>query len=95
MKKQRRQFSAASVDCSIKHDCVRQKTPLSLEQARRVVTEFVEHDNQARWHGAIGYVTPADALAGREKTIFDSRDRKLAQARERRAATRQSPRQTV
>ena len=78
---------------TIKHDCVRQKTPLSLEEARRVVTEFVQHYNQVRLHSALGYVTPAAKLAGQEQTIFDDRDRKLAQARERRATTRQALRQ--
>ena len=35
-------------------------------------------------HSAIGYVTPADKLAGRETAIFAERDRKLEAARERR-----------
>ena len=30
------------------------------------VAEFVAHYNHARLHSAIGYVTPADKLAGRE-----------------------------
>lgn len=80
---------------TIKHDCVRQKTPLTLDEARRVVTDFVQHYNDARLHSALGYVTPADMLAGREQTIYDERDRKLAQARERRAAVRQALRQTA
>ncbi len=78
---------------TIKHDCVCQKTPLTLEEACRVVTEFVQHDNESRLHSALGYVTPADKLAGREPAIFESRDRKLVQARERRATARQCLRQ--
>ena len=80
---------------TIKHDCVRQKTPLTLAEARRVVTEFVQHDNESRLHSALGDVTPADKLAGREQSLYDARDRKLAQARERRAAARQALRQTA
>ena len=80
---------------TIKHDCIRQKTPLTLEEARRVVAEFVQHYNQVRLHSAIGYVTPADKLNGRETAIGEARDRKLTQARERRAAARQSLRQTA
>ena len=80
---------------TIKHDCVRQKTPLTLGEARCVVAEFVQHYNQVRLHSALGYVTPADKLAGREQSIYDARDRKLAQARERRATARQSLRQTA
>ena len=53
-----------------------------------VVGRFVHHYNHSRLHSAIGYVTPADRLAGRQQAIFDERDRKLAAARERRAARR-------
>ncbi len=34
-------------------------------------------------HSAIGYVTPADKRAGRERVIFAERDRKLDAARQR------------
>ena len=37
---------------------------------------------------ALGYVTPADKLTGLEKEIFAERDRKLEEARERRATVR-------
>lgn len=73
---------------SIKNECIRPKTPLSLEDARRVVDEFVTHYNTVRLHSAIGYVTPKDKLAGKEKQIFQERDRKLEAARERRKAAR-------
>lgn len=75
---------------TIKHDCIRQKTPLSLEEARRVVAEFVQHYNEVRLHSAIGYVTPLDKLSGLAPEIFAERDRKLAEARERRAAKRRA-----
>jgi hypothetical protein len=34
------------------------------------VADFVAHYNQVRLHSAIGYVAPADKLAGRETVIF-------------------------
>jgi transposase InsO family protein len=37
-----------------KEDCIRPGTPLSLEDARRIVARFVEHDNTIRLHSAIG-----------------------------------------
>jgi hypothetical protein len=47
-------------------------------------------------HSAIGYIAPADKLAGREAEIFAARDRKLAEARERRKEQREAARlQTV
>ena len=77
---------------SIKGECIRPGTPISLEDAIRIVTRYVEHYNQVRLHSAIGYVAPADKLAGREREIFAARDRKLAEARERRKAQREATR---
>lgn len=74
---------------SLKSECIRPKTPLCLEDARRIVAGYVEHYNTIRLHSAIGYVTPADKLAGREPIIFAERDRKLIEARERRQRRRQ------
>jgi putative transposase len=74
---------------SIKGECLRPGTPISLEDALRIVDNYVAHYNEVRLHSAIGYVAPADKLAGREKEIFAARDRKLAEARERRKAQRE------
>ena len=77
---------------TIKRECIRPQTPLCLDDARRLVEQYVTHYNTLRLHSAIGYVTPADKLAGRESVIFQNRDRKLNEAREtrrqRRAAAR-------
>jgi len=78
---------------TLKGDCIRVQTPLSLEDARRLVADYVEHYNGVRLHSALGYVTPRDRLEGRQQTIFDDRDLKLEQARERRKARRQAARQ--
>ena len=77
---------------SIKGECIRPGTPVSLEDAQRIVGRYVEHYNRVRLHSAIGYVTPADKLAGREGEIFAVRDRKLVEARERRKAQREATR---
>jgi putative transposase len=77
---------------SIKGECLRPGTPISLEDAVRIVGRYVEHYNQVRLHSAIGYVAPADKLAGREAEIFAARDRKLAEARERRKEQREAVR---
>jgi putative transposase len=41
-----------------------------------------------RLHSAIGYVTPSDMLAGKQKAIHEERDRKLEAARAPRAPSR-------
>jgi putative transposase len=80
---------------TIKGDCIRAGTPLTLEDAQRIVARYVEHYNTVRLHGAIGYVTPQAKLDGREPAIFAERDRKLEAARERRKQKRQAQRQAA
>lgn len=75
---------------TVKSDCIRQMTPLSLEQARRIVADFVDHYNTRRLHSAIGYITPWDKLDGRAETILADREAKLAAAREARKAKRRA-----
>jgi putative transposase len=75
---------------TLKGDCIRVKVPLSLEEARRIVTDFVAHYNHVRLHSAVGYVTPNDKLLGKDAAIHAERDRKLVAARERRQKMRQT-----
>jgi len=75
---------------TVKGTCIRVKTPLSLEDARDLVTDFVDHYNNKRLHSAIGYVTPKDKLQGRAEMILAERDAKLVAARECRKAQRQA-----
>jgi putative transposase len=77
---------------SLKQECIRPAAPRSVEEARGRIEAYVEHYNRVRLHGAIGYIAPADKLAGRETQIWDTRDARLEAARERRAATRQAER---
>ena len=74
---------------TVKNDCIRPGTPLSLADARRIVGRFVDHYNHVRLHSAVGYVAPADKLAGRAEAIWANRDAKLAAARQARRAKRQ------
>jgi transposase InsO family protein len=46
---------------SLKQKCIHPGTPLSLEDARRLVQRYVEHYSTIRLHSAIGY----DRLRGR------------------------------
>lgn len=77
---------------TLKRECIRPGTPLSLEDARRLVARFVEHYNTVRLHSAIGYVTPADKLLGLEPVIHAERDRKLDEARQLRQQKRRAAR---
>ena len=73
---------------SLKGECIRPGTPLSLDDARRLVAGYVEHYNDVRLNSAIGYITPKDLLAGRQQEIHAERDRKLEEARKKRQIRR-------
>ena len=69
---------------TIKGECIRPSTPLSVADARRLVADFVAYYNNEQLHSAIGYITPENKLTGREADIFAERRRKLEQARKNR-----------
>ena len=71
-----------------KCECIRVKTPLSLEDARVAVTDFVAGYNDRRLHSSIGYVRPKDKLEGRADLVPARREAQLAAAREARKAKR-------
>jgi transposase InsO family protein len=65
---------------SIKRECIRPKTPLSLEEARTVIADFIKHYNEVRLHSSIGYIPPLVRLEGRQEFIFEGRKEKLSKA---------------
>ena len=75
---------------TIKGTCIRVNTPLSLDDAIRLVTVFVDRYNNRRLHSAIGYITPNDKLQGRAEMILAARDAKLDAARQARKARRKA-----
>ena len=74
---------------SLKRECIRPGTPLTPEDARRLIQRYVDHYNTVRLHSAIGYVTPQDMLDGRQAEIHAARDQKLEEARRQRQLRRQ------
>jgi transposase InsO family protein len=75
---------------SIKEECIRLTCPATKEEAEKRVERYVEHYNHVRLHSALGYITPADCLAGLSQVITQERDRKLEEARQRRLEKAQS-----
>ena len=80
---------------TLKSDALRPAAPSSLEEARALVARWVEHYNTVRLHSSIGYITPADFLAGRADQIWAERDRKLEAAREARRVRRAQLREST
>jgi len=75
---------------SLKQECIRPKTPLTLEDARQLISSYVSHYNNQRLHSAIGYITPQDKLHSREGEIIATRKLKLQLARKRRKASQKT-----
>ena len=57
---------------------------LNLEDARRIVADYIQEYNTERLHSGIGYITPHDKLNGNAERIFKERDLKLEKARKQR-----------
>ena len=74
---------------SLKSECIRPGRPLSLKDAKRLIQQYVDRYNNVRLHGAIGYMTPKDMLAGRRGVIHTKRDRKLEAVSQQRQSRRQ------
>ena len=80
---------------SLKSECIRPRCPATREEAQKRIEKYVNHYNHVRLHSAIGYITPADCLAGLSQVIGEERDRKLESARERRQQRRATAKQHV
>ena len=80
---------------TLKGERYRLAAPQTFEEACRVVAAFFEHYNEVRLHSALGYITPADKLAGLDTVIFAERDRKLEEARQSRREIQQAARQVA
>ncbi len=78
------EFPAAEIGVHRSPECLQVKTPLSRDDARRIVAEDVAHYNAVRLHSAIGYVTPKNRLEGHQGEIFAASKRKFSEARARR-----------
>ena len=50
---------------SIKRECLRPRSPVSLPDARNLVSRYVEDYNTVRPHSTLCYITPMDQMEGR------------------------------
>lgn len=74
---------------TLKKESIRPACPSTLKEALDLVAKHVHHYNEVRLHSSIGYIAPADKLAGKESKIFAERERKLEEAKIARACERE------
>ena len=72
---------------SIKSESIRPGVPLCLDDAERLIAQYVGVYNEQRLHSSLGYVTPKDMLEGRQAEVHAERDRKLDEALRKREAS--------
>jgi transposase InsO family protein len=70
---------------SLKRECIRPNSPVSLTDVRRLVEKYVTEYNEVRLHSANGYIAPKHTLLGQAEAIFAQRQAKLAAAAAKRA----------
>jgi transposase InsO family protein len=80
---------------SLKSECIRPGCPATKEEAEKRIANYVHYYNTVRLHSAIGYITPADCLAGLSEDICNERDRKLEAARQLRQEKRIAAKQVA
>lgn len=80
---------------TLKNESIRQQVPLSLENAIKIVGNFIEKYNSQRLHSSIGYITPNDKMAGKAEEIWRNRDEKLETARKLRKSAREKSSEEV
>jgi putative transposase len=85
-------IDAATIHGSLKSECIRLSCPATKEEAEKRIANYI---HTVRLHRAIGYITPADCLAGLSEVIAKERDRKLEVAREQRQAKRAAAKQAA
>ena len=58
---------------SLKHEAVYPGAPVTEAELRAEIARFVESYNKERLHCAVGYIAPADVLAGKSEAILERR----------------------
>jgi transposase InsO family protein len=69
---------------TLKTELIYHHEHLTMERLRDLILAFIENYNTRRLHAAIGYVTPEDRHAGRDKAILEARRKAREEARLRR-----------
>lgn len=66
---------------TIKKECVRKKSLLSIQDAKKIIGKYIDHYNNKRLHSGIYYLSPLDMLTGKRDQRLKERDEKLKAAK--------------
>ena len=70
---------------TISEECLRIKSPVSFEDYKIYIEDYINFYNSQRLHASISYLTPEDYLMGRKEERIKERENKLEKAEQNRA----------
>lgn len=70
---------------SLEEECVRTKSLVNLDDARKQIKAYVDHYNNVRLHSSLSFLRPVDFLNGNVDELIKERQKKLDIAAESRA----------
>ncbi len=71
---------------TLEGECLRKTSLLTIDDARHQIDDYIKHYNNNRLHSSLGYLTPNDIIAGKEKQLLGIREIKLKVAKKKRKA---------
>lgn len=66
---------------TLENECLQTKTMISIEDARKIIAEFIDYYNKSRLHSSLFYLTPEDFLMGRVEQKIQVREEKMLEAK--------------
>ncbi len=73
---------------TISEECLRKKSLINLDDARKQIADFIDYYNTKRLHSSLYYLTPEDFLVDRIEEKLKLRETKLNEAKEYRIKAR-------
>jgi transposase InsO family protein len=73
---------------TITQECLRQRSFINLDDARRQIAQYIEIYNTKRLHSSLFYLTPEEVLTGKTSERIEERERKLEEAAQKRRQLR-------
>jgi transposase InsO family protein len=70
---------------TISEECLRVKSPVTVDNFRTYIEDYVNFYNKERLHAALNYLTPEDYLLGRKEDKLKARELKLEKAEQDRS----------
>jgi transposase InsO family protein len=70
---------------TLNEECLRVKSPVSLDDMRKSIADYIKFYNTERLHSALNYLTPEDYLYDRVRERLNERENKLIDAEKKRA----------